>query len=119
MPLWSPDGSHLAFTIEESTVVIGDIRGERETLVASQALSGEMTWSPDGRALLVAPWDADDASSLIDLSGSAPALTEVGLEFDASPPFVSPPQWAPAVALPPRDNASLPLPDLAGTPVAS
>jgi Tol biopolymer transport system component len=119
MPVWSPDGTLLAFTIDESQVIIGDIQGNRKTLEASQALSGEMTWSPDGRALLVAPWDADDASTLIDLSGAEPTQEDVRLEFDSSPPFVSPPQWSPAVALPPRDNPSLVVPELAGTPVSS
>jgi Tol biopolymer transport system component len=119
MPVWSHDGEHLAFVVDENQVVIGDIRGGRELVEAAQQPSGEMTWSPDARALLVAPWDDDDASTLIDLSGTEPALSEVRIEFDSSPPFVSPPQWSPAVALPPEENPSLPLPEPVGTPAAS
>ena len=39
-------------------------------LEADEALSGEITWSPDGQALLLAPWDADTSSTLVDLSGA-------------------------------------------------
>ncbi len=111
MPVWSPDGTRFAFTSEESTIVIGDIEGGRETMTTAEVLSGEITWSPDGQKLLLAPWDADTSSTMLDLSGGAPALTTVRFEFDASPPFISPPQWAPTAPLLPADNPSLPSPN--------
>lgn len=107
-PVWSPDGTRFAFTAQEEKIVLADATGQMETLDAGEPLSGEITWSPDGSALLLAPWDADSATTMLDLSAPEPALSSVSFEFDASPPFISPPQWAPAVALPPADNPSLP-----------
>lgn len=108
MPVWSPDGGRFAFTVEETAIVVASPAGDRQRLEADDALSGELTWSPDGQAILLAPWDANSASTLLDLSGPEPSLSNVELEFDASPPFVSPPQWSPAVALPPEANPALP-----------
>ncbi len=49
MPVWSPDGSRFAFTSDETLIVIGDPRGGRELVEVAEALSGEVTWSPDGQ----------------------------------------------------------------------
>jgi Tol biopolymer transport system component len=117
-PVWSPDGSRFAFTVNEDQIVVSDVRGQRESSEASQTLSGEMTWSPDGRALLLAPWNADGPTTLVDLSTGAMELSSVRLQFDANPPFISPPQWAPAVAIPPDQNPSL-LPSGSGADVLS
>jgi TolB protein len=117
-PVWSPDGTRFAFTAQEETIVLADSDGTLETLDAEEPLSGEITWSPDGKALLLAPWDADSTTTLLDLSTAEPALSSVSFEFDASPPFISPPQWAPAVSLPPADNPSLPLADVAADPAS-
>jgi Tol biopolymer transport system component len=110
MPVWSPDGTRFAFTSRETSIVIANSTGNQHELEADEALSGEITWSPDGQALLLAPWDADTSSTLADLSGAEPVLSSVRFEFDASPPFISPPQWAPSVALPPDKNAALVAP---------
>lgn len=118
MPVWSPDGLRFAYTVNEKTIVISDTSGTRETFDADEALSGEVTWSPDGTMLILAPWDAGASSTLLDLSTADPTLSLVRFEFDASPPFISPPQWAPAVSLPPESNPSLPL-SLAPAPSTS
>ncbi len=107
MPVWSPDGTQFAFTVEETSIVLADTKDNRETIDVDEALSGEVAWSPDGLALLLAPWDADTSSTVVDLSGAEPAVSSVRIEFDSSPPFISPPQWAPAVALPPDANPTL------------
>ena len=117
MPVWSPDGTSFAFTSKETSIVVANSAGSLHELEAHEALSGEITWSPDGQALLLAPWDADTSSTLVDLSGAEPVMSSVHFEFDASPPFISPPQWAPAVALPPDQNAAL-VPPAGGSPLS-
>ena len=117
MPVWSPDGTRFAFTAKETSIVVANSAGSLHELEADEALSGEITWSPDGQALLLAPWDADTSSTLVDLSGVEPVMSSVHFEFDASPPFISPPQWAPAVALPPDQNAAL-VPPGGGSPLS-
>jgi Tol biopolymer transport system component len=107
MPVWSPDGTRFAFTVEETSIVLSDTLDNRQTIEVAEALSGEVTWSPDGQSLLLAPWDADTSSTVVDLAGAEPAVSSVRIEFDSSPPFISPPQWAPAMALPPDANPAL------------
>jgi Tol biopolymer transport system component len=115
MPVWSPDGSKFAFTSEDTSIVVADSSGNQHELQADAALSGEITWSPDGQALLLAPWDADTSSTVVELSSGEPVMSSVRFEFDASPPFISPPQWAPSVALPPDQNAAI-VPPASGPP---
>jgi Tol biopolymer transport system component len=117
MPVWSPDGTRFAFTANDKSIVVANSAGNLHELEADEALSGEITWSPDGQALVLVPWDADTSSTMVDLSGAEPILSSVHFDFDSSPPFISPPQWAPAVALPPDQNAALVPP--AGEPPLS
>jgi Tol biopolymer transport system component len=117
MPVWSPDGTRFAFTSEETTIVVVSSTGDRREVKADEALSGEITWSPDGQELLLSPWDAGTSSTLVDLAAAEPVLSSVRFEFDASPPFISPPQWAPAVALPPAQNPAL-IPPAGGSPLS-
>jgi len=116
MPVWSPDGSRFVFTSKDTSIVVADSSGTQHLLQADAALSGEITWSPDGQALLLAPWDADTSSTFVDLTSGEPVMSSVRFEFDASPPFISPPQWAPSVALPPNQNPAI-VPRASGTPV--
>ncbi|MGH2613957.1 MAG: hypothetical protein ACRDJC_01855 [Thermomicrobiales bacterium] len=106
-PVWSPNGMRFAYTAKEDLVVLSDADGNQEIVEAAEPLSGEITWSPDGKALLLAPWDADSSSTMVDLSLPEPSLSTVQFEFDASPPFISPPQWASTAPLSPAVNPSL------------
>jgi Tol biopolymer transport system component len=116
MPVWSPDGLRFAFTSKDTSIVVADSSGTQHELEADAALSGEITWSPDGQALLLAPWDADTSSTVVELSSGEPTVSSVRFEVDASPPFISPPQWAPTVALPPEQNAAI-VPPASGPPI--
>ncbi|MFN8591576.1 MAG: hypothetical protein U0031_08965 [Thermomicrobiales bacterium] len=108
-PVWSPDGTRFAFTINEKTLVIADTENNRTSVESAEALSGELTWSPDGKALIMAPWDAGNSSTLVNLDGTAPTQEPVRFEFDANPPFISPPQWSSTAPVLPDANPSLPL----------
>ena len=106
-PVWSPDGTRFAYVSNEIHIMINGVDGSEQKADALGALSGEITWSPDGQKLLLTPWHADTPSTILDLSGPNPERTAVPFAFDSSPPFLSPPQWAPAVALPPQQNPSV------------
>jgi Tol biopolymer transport system component len=110
MPTWSPVGDSYVYTEEESTIVLRTVNGDVVTATAAEALSGEATWSPDGKAILLSPWNSGTQSTLVDLTGAEPEVSVVEIDFDASPPFLSPPQWAPAAPIPPDENPSLPMP---------
>lgn len=109
MPMWSPDGSRFAFTQHEQEIAVASSDGSYTPLPAEETLSGDLTWSPDGQALLLAPWNANDASILLQFDGGERKITTAKFSFDASPPFMAPPQWAPVVAIPPEQNLFQPI----------
>jgi Tol biopolymer transport system component len=110
-PVWSPDGSRFAYVSDENEIVVRSVDGGEQSAESSGALSGEMTWSPDGKMLLLTPWHADTPSTVVDLSSGTPALSTVQFAFDSTPPFLSPPQWAPAAPIPPEENPAVMPPD--------
>jgi WD40 repeat protein len=112
MPAWAPDGERFAYTADENRItVVGADGAITQTEVAS-TLSGDLTWSPDGSALLATPWDIAGKSVVLDLSSSEPKATELDIKYDSNPPFVAPPQWATSAPVPPAENLSLAQPSL-------
>jgi Tol biopolymer transport system component len=107
MPAWAPDGERFAYTADENLIKIVGVDGETVESEASSTLSGDVTWSPDGSALMAMPWDITGKSVLLDLSGSEPKVTELDIKFDSNPPFVAPPQWGTAAPVSPSNNLSL------------
>jgi Tol biopolymer transport system component len=107
MPAWAPDGERFAYTADENLIMIVGVDGETVESEASSTLSGDVTWSPDGSALMAMPWDITGKSVLLDLSGSEPKVTELDIKFDSNPPFVAPPQWGTAAPVSPSNNLSL------------
>lgn len=110
MPAWAPDGQRFAYTADENQIVVVDVNGEVVQSEVTSTLSGDLTWSPDGSALLATPWDITGKSVLLDLAGNEPKPTELDLNFDSNPPFVAPPQWGTAAPIPPAENLSLAQP---------
>jgi Tol biopolymer transport system component len=107
MPAWAPDGQRFAFTADENLITVVNANGEAVQSEATSTLSGDLTWSPDGSALLATPWDITGKSVLLDLVGNEPMPTELDINFDSNPPFVAPPQWGTAAPIPPDENLSL------------
>jgi Tol biopolymer transport system component len=110
MPAWAPDGRRFAYTADDNRITVVDLAGEATQSEATSTLTGDLTWSPDGSALLATPWDIQGKSMLLDLAGSEPKATELDLKYDSNPPFVAPPQWATSAPVPPAENLSLAQP---------
>lgn len=110
MPVWAPDGVRFAYTVDENIIAVVNADGSTTRSETASTLSGDLTWSPDGSALLATPWDIQGKSVLLDLAGSEPKATELDIKYDSNPPFVSPPQWATSAPVPPTDNLSLSQP---------
>jgi Tol biopolymer transport system component len=110
MPVWAPDGKRYAYTTDENLITVVEPDGTTVQSEATSTLSGDLTWSPDGSALLATPWDIQGTSILLDLAGDEPKITELDLKYDSNPPFVAPPQWATSAPVAPAENLSLARP---------
>jgi Tol biopolymer transport system component len=110
MPAWAPDGRSFAYAADEHFITVVDEQGNAIQTEAPSTLSGDLTWSPDGSALLATPWDISGRSVLLDLTGDEPTPTELVIRYDSNPPFVAPPQWGTAAPVPPAENLSLAQP---------
>lgn len=102
-PVWSPDGSRFAFVEGEMLVRVRS-RGIAEAWInVEHRLSGFLTWSPDGGALIAGPADPTHASTLIPLDtgrGAASTQAVLSLRYDAAAPYAGPPAWSPTHPLP-------------------
>lgn len=99
-PVWSPDGSRYAFAEGEHTVHVRAVRGDGGTILnVRKTLSGDLTWSPDGRALLAAAADPAEASSIIELGRNLGQQTPFALAYDPLP-YTGPPQWSAVLPAP-------------------
>ncbi|HEU0116888.1 MAG TPA: hypothetical protein VFQ80_19495, partial [Thermomicrobiales bacterium] len=99
MPQWSPDGADYAYTRGDHTLVVADTHGAR-ALPLPVDLSGDLTWSPDSKALLALPVDSSQPTQLVEID-RGDAARAAPLVYDADRPFYAPPQWAPITPPPP------------------
>ncbi len=99
-PVWAPDGSRYAFTEGESIVHVRPVRGDGGTILnVRRGVSGDLSWSPDGRALLAAAANPAEASSIIELGRNLGQQTNFAVAYDPLP-YPGPPQWSPALPAP-------------------
>jgi serine/threonine protein kinase/Tol biopolymer transport system component len=89
MPVWSPDGSEVAYragTVDKPTIgiAVSDGSGVKRTLACPKSPCAPSDWSPDGRILVLTVGGADVWTMPVDSGGQAvPLLTERFLERDA------------------------------------
>ena len=90
-PVWSPDGSRIAYVSDEEAVWLIDPDGANPTRVAGNALwNGGLSWSPDGARIAFARPDGHGSSIVIaDIDGPAAETITGSDEFDRSP------RWSP------------------------
>ena len=108
-PVWSPDGRKFAYTVDETAIRVIDLgTGGSTGYDAEQPLAGEVTWSPDGSALLAASLSGRQSSTLVafDHEGGA-TVSAAPVEYDSEAPYFGPPQWAPVAGSEPPDERSL------------
>jgi eukaryotic-like serine/threonine-protein kinase len=74
-PVWSPDGSQIAFSVDHSggtdiMVVGADSAGSEKRLFTSPTLKRPTDWSPDGKYLLLTETQVGNGVSLLPMSGA-------------------------------------------------
>ena len=92
-PAFSPDGARLAWTDGPTRIVLRDQGGETRTVDTTRFLSGALTWSPGGDALLAIAADPSEPSARIEPDAPT-AVSDLALDYDAEWPTGTP-QWSP------------------------
>jgi Tol biopolymer transport system component len=102
-PVWSPDGSRIAFVEGENIVRI--ISAEGDTRIPLRSGVGPYpSWSADGGLILVPAADGRGSSYIVPADSWAGQVRELELTYDASRDQAGPPVWSPRnlpVASPP------------------
>lgn len=106
-PAWSPDGTTLAWVDGPRTVVLRDSAGGTRRIDTRRFLSGALTWSPAGDALLAVAADPADPSARIEPAAAEP-VQDVPLAYDTEWPTGTP-QWAASAKAPPAAVAGVGL----------
>lgn len=98
-PAWAPDGQRYAYVDGTRTVTLRNRAGDELQVGVDHPLSGALSWSPDGSALLAVASDSRGPSAIIDLATDPPTVSEVMIPYDADWPTGTP-QWSPITAPP-------------------
>ncbi len=99
-PVWSFDGRAYGVVANDGVVVLRSLEGIEIAVVESRwTLSGFLTWSPNGNALLASPANPADPSLLVALEDSTESMAwiEIAFEWNAKEPG---PQWSALTAVP-------------------
>lgn len=102
-PVWSPDGSRLAYVAGERTVVVRRLDDGAATRFEQDAVvSRFLAWSPDGGALLAVSENPGRPSSILNADDPAARPIFVQVDHDRDRRNAGAPQWSPSrpVALP-------------------
>jgi Tol biopolymer transport system component len=108
LPVWSPDGSRIAYVEGDTVIRVRSSRGRGETWInVPSPVIGFLSWSPDGTVLLAAASTPKQPSFLIPLprGGGLGDEEALPLVYDVVGPNAGPPAWSPTrsveVARPP------------------
>jgi Tol biopolymer transport system component len=82
LPLWSPDGTKIAYITGGDTVNVWSDTGLQWVQLGSEVASFA-TWSPDGRYLLAPPVDDEHPGYVIDVTDRFGVITPYQLDFDS------------------------------------
>ena len=96
MPVWSPDGTRLAYVAGEQTVVVRDLPGAAQRFALDAAISRFLTWSPDGNALVAVADAASVPSFVIPFDDPQATLIPLHIDYDSDRRHAGAPQWSPA-----------------------
>jgi Tol biopolymer transport system component len=89
LPFWSPDGMKIAYVTGGDTINIWSNLGLRIVPLGSDVLSF-VTWSPDGRDMLVPSIARSTPSYVVDVDGN---VTPIELGYDSMSGANGPPIW--------------------------
>ncbi len=92
LPFWSPDGERIAWVSGGDTVNIWSDAGFQWVQLGSD-VSSYLTWSPDGRYVLVPSVDASYPSFVIDAVERVGNATSFDLGYDSKRGVYGPPVW--------------------------
>ncbi|MDQ3044072.1 MAG: hypothetical protein M3R06_02820 [Chloroflexota bacterium] len=110
MPVWAPDGIRFAFVEGNEVLRVRDSDPGEIRLYLPTPISGMVSWSPDGSALIASSTADEHPSYLVALDDGRIDLTTLGLPFTSDRYLGAPPQWS---AVNPAGHSS--PPSVAGT----
>lgn len=94
LPVWSPDGQHYAYTVDNRTVRIHGRDGAERWIHLPQQIDEALSWSPDGGVLMVPsaePWKPSTLITLDQAQGQRPFPIIFAADWSSG----GPPQWTP------------------------
>ncbi len=106
MPVWSPDGTRIAYVAGEETLVVRELAGRSERIDLDVVLSRYVSWGPSGDTLIAVAEGAIRSSHIISLTSDPIATTPLLLDYDTDRRAAGAPQWGPThlVTAPPRPS---------------
>jgi Tol biopolymer transport system component len=93
-PVWSPDGTRIAYITGGDTLRLWSDMGE-EWLRVDSDLAPFASWSPDGSRIFVPAADLPAESYVFDVSSEFGRIEPVELNFDDTRKGSGPPVWGP------------------------